>query len=121
MRGLRILDTDGFGGVLGIVDADFDLLDAIPASSLNIIRGDCHDMEASQHDLWQVCNGHDLTAVLSIGLRRAIGSQPPAVVGVEEIGRALRLACEAVDFTVSALYRAMRAWEQRNRPFQVLS
>src|SRR6267142_3183576 len=43
---IRILDAGGFRGVLGIVDADFDLLDEIPASSLNVIRGDCHDLEA---------------------------------------------------------------------------
>ena len=28
------------------MDADFDLLDEIPVSSLNVMRGDCHDLEA---------------------------------------------------------------------------
>jgi hypothetical protein len=225
---LRILDADGFRGVLGIVDADFDLLDQIPVSSVNVVRGDCHDLEAmlvrspaldrvlrefgregkiqrfvsqagreirhvllaaatplgylrwhslrsdlrlrfdgllfsrfvdmatltadrttliatvknhSQrqelnshalglairgiedptHDPWQLCNGHDLVEVLSIGLRRAIGSQSAAAVRVEEIERALRLAYEAVDFAACALYRTIREWEQRNYPFRILS
>src|SRR5437899_684006 len=43
---IRILDADGFRGAMGIVDADFDLLDEIPMSSPNVIWGDCHDIEA---------------------------------------------------------------------------
>lgn len=43
---IRILDSDGFHGALGIVDADFDLLDGTSVSSSNIVRGDCHDIEA---------------------------------------------------------------------------
>jgi Protein of unknown function (DUF4435) len=225
---IRILDADGFRGVLGIVDADFDLLDEIPVSSRNVIRGDCHDLEAmlvrspafdrvlrefgsedkiqrfvsqarkdirhvlltaatplgylrwhslrsdlrlrfdgllfpqfvervtltadraklittvknhsqrqdldnyalelairrledQTHNPWQLCNGHDLVEVFSIGLRRAIGSQSGSAVRVEEIERALRLAYEAVDFAASALYRAIREWEQRNHPFRILN
>jgi hypothetical protein len=224
---ISILDAAGFHGALGIVDADFDLLDEIPMSSLNVIRGNCHDIEAMlirspalnrvlrefgsedkiqkfvtkagrdichvllaavsplgylrwhslrsdlrlrfdglplarfvdmvtltadrskliatvknhsqrhdldneelglairgidnpQHDPWQLCNGHDLVGVLSIGLRKALGSQSAVAVGVEEIARALRLAYESVDFATCELYRAIREWEQRNCPFQVL-
>jgi hypothetical protein len=62
------------------------------------------EMEEPKHDPWQLCNGHDLVGVLSIGLRRAIGSQSAAAVGVEEMERVLRLAYEAVDFAASALY-----------------
>jgi hypothetical protein len=40
------LDSDRFHGALGIVDADFDLLDGIPVSSPNVVRGNCHDIEA---------------------------------------------------------------------------
>jgi hypothetical protein len=78
-------------------------------------------MEEPKHDPWQLCNGHDLVGVLSIGLRRAIGSQSAVGVGVEEMERALRLAYEAVDFAASELYRAIREWEQRNHPFRVLN
>jgi Protein of unknown function (DUF4435) len=80
------------------------------------IRG----IEDPKHDSWQLCNGHDLVGVLSIGLRRALGSQSAVAVGVEEMARALRLAYEAVDFAACELYRAIREWEQRNRPFQIL-
>jgi hypothetical protein len=224
---VRILDADNFRGVLGIVDADFDLLEEIPVSSYNVIRGNCHDIEAMlicspaldrvlrefgsedkiqrlvtsagrdirhillaaasplgylrwhslrsnlrlrfeglsfgrfidmttltadrstliatvknhsqrqelqsddlelairelenpNHDRWQLCNGHDLVGVLSIGLRRAFGSQSAGAVGIEELERALRLSYEAVDFAASDLCRTIREWEQRNTRFQVL-
>jgi hypothetical protein len=225
---IRILDSDGFHGALGIVDADFDLLDGISVSSSNIIRGDCHDIEAmlvrspafdrllrefgseekikrfatktgmdicsvlltaasplgclrwhslrsnlslrfdglqfsrfvhdralsvdriklvtavknlsqrqdldsndleltireiqeAKHDLWQLCNGHGLVGMLSIALRKAIGSQSAIAVGVEAMERALRLAYEAADFAATELYQTIREWEQRNEPFRVLS
>jgi Protein of unknown function (DUF4435) len=43
---VRILDADNFRGALGVVDADFGVLDGISANSPNIIYGDCHDVEA---------------------------------------------------------------------------
>ncbi|MBI1815606.1 MAG: DUF4435 domain-containing protein [Deltaproteobacteria bacterium] len=41
---ISILDADGFAGVVGIVDADFDSIDGA-ASRDNIVRGDTHDIE----------------------------------------------------------------------------
>lgn len=225
---LRILDADRFTGVLGITDADFDRLEGILPNSPNIVRGDCHDveallirspaldrvlrefgsdkkianfvikvgmdirhvlltaaspigclrwhslrinlhlrfeglqfsrfvdegtlstdtgkliavvknlsqrqdleiddlvstmtsMEAANHDPWQLCNGHDLVSVLSIALRKAIGSQSATAVAVEMLERALRLAFEAVDFAATELHAAIHQWEQANTPFRVLS
>jgi predicted ATP-binding protein involved in virulence len=66
-------------------------------------------------------NGHDLVNILSMALRKAIGSQSAAAVEVEVMERALRLAYEGMDFASSELYRALREWEQRNNPFRVLS
>lgn len=224
----RILDADRFTGVLGITDADFDRLEGILPDSPNIVRGDCHDVEAllirspaldrvlrefgsdkkianfvtkggmdirhvlltaasrigclrwhslrvnlrlrfdglqfsrfvdegtlsvdtmrliaavknlsqrpsldnnelasviggieaAKHDPWQLCNGHDLVSVLSIALRKTIGSQSATAVAVEMLERALRLAFEAVDFAATELHAAIHQWEQANTPFRVLS
>lgn len=78
-------------------------------------------LEEANHDLGQLCNGHDLVGLLSIGLRGAIGSQQAVRVKSEELERALRLAYEAADFSASGLYKAIQEWEQQNPPFQVLS
>jgi hypothetical protein len=223
---LRILDADNFQGALGVVDADFDVLDGISANSPNIICGDCHDVEAMlirspaldhllrefgseqkieafrlrterdirstllkaatplaylrwyslklnlalrfedlqlsqfvdrdtldvdvprmiiavqnhsqrqdldsgnletgvlalqdvNHDAWQLCNGQDLLAVLSIGLRSALGSQRALTVGIEELRRSLRLAFSEADFAASTQYHHIHAWEELNRPFRI--
>jgi hypothetical protein len=42
---LAILEADGFAGVLGIVDADFDRLDGKVTASDNLLRTDHHDIE----------------------------------------------------------------------------
>jgi hypothetical protein len=41
-----LLDHAGFKGALGIVDSDFDGLDGKVLPSPNIVRVDCHDLEA---------------------------------------------------------------------------
>src|SRR5229473_6176198 len=43
---IRLLDADGFNGALGLVDTDFDLLDGVTIPTPNLIRGECHDLEA---------------------------------------------------------------------------
>jgi hypothetical protein len=43
---IRVLETDGFLGVVGILDADFDLVEGRPAKSGNLVIGDSHDLES---------------------------------------------------------------------------
>ena len=42
---IRILDDDHFPGVVGMVDADFDLIEGSEWASANIIFSDTHDLE----------------------------------------------------------------------------
>lgn len=41
---IDILDTEGFNGVLGLVDADFDRIEGIPDRSHNLVMPECHDL-----------------------------------------------------------------------------
>ena len=220
---LDILDKSSFQGVLAIVDADFDRLQALPYNSLNLLRTDSHDLETmliqspafnkvvaefgsenkiiqfnrdvretllvtamsvgyllwishcdglnltfdgitfskfvheqtlqidelslirevknksqafslkdedlqkrlmsqknNSHDPWQVCCGHHLVEILSLGLRKAIGSNKPADVEPNSLERNLRLAYEEVYFRQTHLYLEIRVWESNNQPFKVL-
>ena len=65
-------------------------------------------------------NGHDMVAVLSIGLRSALGSQKQNDVPPEILERSLRLAYEDGHFRSSELCEAILDWERRNPPFKVL-
>ncbi|MYC93623.1 MAG: DUF4435 domain-containing protein [Caldilineaceae bacterium SB0661_bin_32] len=41
---IDILDAEGFNGVLGLVDADFDRIEGSPARSHNLVMPECHDL-----------------------------------------------------------------------------
>lgn len=44
---IRILDHDGFVGVLGMVDPDFDLLEGADPHGPNVVTCDAHDLEVA--------------------------------------------------------------------------
>jgi ribosomal protein L13E len=78
------------------------------------------------HDPWQVCRGHDLVEILSIGLRKALGSNKAIDVEARSDERKstlenqLMLAYEAAYFLKTQLYQGIMAWESNNQPFRVL-
>jgi Protein of unknown function (DUF4435) len=72
------------------------------------------------HDLWQVCRGHDLMDILSIALRKTLGTNQPNQVTLQILERSLRLAYEAVYFQTTQLYAALKDWELQNQPYQIL-
>ena len=87
------------------------------------IRRTVNEVEAlmdEAHAIDHVCCGHDLIAILGLGLQKVIGTRKALEVSHERLGEALRLAYEKVDFMSSELYRTIRAWEVRNSPFMVL-
>lgn len=76
--------------------------------------------KSDSHDLWQVCRGHDLVEILSIGLRKAIGSNNPTDIEPRSDKRKntletnLQLAYEAVYFCDTHLYLNIVEWESNN-------
>lgn len=67
-------------------------------------------------DEWQVCNGHDLVGLLVIGLRSKVGNRS---LGVDDVEERLRLAFERDDLQRTAMYGALRRWEQRCAPYRL--
>lgn len=76
--------------------------------------------KSDRHDPWQICCGHDLVEILSLGLRKAIGSNKAADVEPNSLERNLRLAYEEIYFYETQLYLDIRTWESNNQPFKVL-
>ena len=74
----------------------------------------------SDHDPWQVCCGHHLVEILSLGLRRAIGSNQANEVKPGNLERSLRLAYEEAHFRKTQVYLNICTWEINNPPFRVL-
>jgi Protein of unknown function (DUF4435) len=71
------------------------------------------------HDPWQICCGHDLVEVLSLGLRKAMGSAKASDVESNSLERSLRLAYEETFFCKTQIYGSVRLWERNNQPFRV--
>lgn len=76
--------------------------------------------KSSSHDPWQVCCGHDLVEILSLGLRKAIGSSKATDVEPISLERNLRFAYEEAYFRKTQVYLGIRTWESNNQPFKVL-
>ncbi|MBP0021338.1 MAG: DUF4435 domain-containing protein [Cyanobacteria bacterium SBLK] len=83
------------------------------------------DKQKNNYDLWQLCCGHDLIAILSVGLRKVLRKVNESKVSREEIKpdsleRILRLAYEVRFFQDTQLYTDIQEWENINSPLQVL-
>lgn len=74
----------------------------------------------NDRDPWQVCCGHDLVEILSLSLRKAIGSNNPANVKPDCLERSLRLAYEESYFYQTQLYVEICFWEINNQSFKVM-
>ena len=68
-----------------------------------------------------LCQGHDVAAVLGVGLRTVLSSRTQSQTWGSEIETGLRLAFSRSEFEVTELYRAMEEWEKRNPSFVLLS
>jgi hypothetical protein len=72
-----------------------------------------------QSDPWSVYQVHDLIDLLEFGLRKVLGDLKPSK-GSVDIGALLRQAHDQSKLRASQLDHAIRAWELRNPPYQVL-
>ena len=62
-------------------------------------------------DDWWVVQGHDVLALLRIGLMQVLGNMK-ASVGTEQIARVLRAAMSREELQGTQLWADMRAWER---------
>jgi hypothetical protein len=76
--------------------------------------------KSNNHDPWQVCCGHHLVEILSLGLRKTIGSNKASDIEADKLERYLRLAYEESYFRDTQLYASILDWEANNEPFKVL-
>jgi hypothetical protein len=85
------------------------------------IRANMENLKTDTQDMWHVCCGHDMIAILSIALCKALGSCNSKEVEPNVLEKYLRVAYESAHFRETKLYRSIQTWEQTNKPFQVLS
>ena len=85
-----------------------------------ILQQDIRNQKKIDHDPWQICCGHHLVEILSLGLRMAIGSKKSSEVEPSILELNLRLAYEEAYFYKTQIYLSIRQWESSNRAFKVL-
>ncbi len=68
----------------------------------------------------QICSGHDLVAILTIGLNHVFGNRTSENVSEAMVDRVLRLSYDITIFKETKLYASIQEWEQMNPPFTVL-
>ncbi len=84
------------------------------------IHAKIQQLSSDLHDPWHVCCGHDIVSILSLGLRKAIGSNNSQGVEPDHVEMCLRLAYEWSYFSQTQLYAAIHNWEKINAAFVVL-
>lgn len=100
-----------------------DVKNKSQAFSLNTndIQQQLTKQKSNSHDCWQVCCGHDLVEILSLGLCNAVGSMQPTEVKADSLERSLSLAYEEIYFQKTQLYTDIQKWETDNQSFKILS
>ena len=73
-----------------------------------------------QHDPWQVCCGHDLVNILTIGLKNVFGNRKARALSVSIVDSVLRLSYRFVHFAETQLFRSILEWEKNNPGYVIL-
>ncbi|MDY0387868.1 MAG: DUF4435 domain-containing protein [Methanolobus sp.] len=71
-------------------------------------------------DQWNICQGHDLVEILTIGLKEIFGNHAKDHVDSDIVSRNLRLAYNLSHFSDTKLYTSIKAWEGTNSKFRIL-
>lgn len=77
------------------------------------IKSSISNLEMNGHDPWQVCSGHDIIQLLSIGLNRSFGYKE-ATVTLGSLNKMIRLSYNYLDFNQTNLFKKMLKWEEVN-------
>ena len=124
---MYISDLNGFG--LSFKDLNFDsfidrremrcdtrrLVETVFANSRPLrqitVKNIMQIMSAEEkHDMWEVCRGHDLMAVMAMGLRYIFGSYNCKDITDSQLSGAFRLAFDREDMAATDLYRESSEW-----------
>ncbi|MBU2546980.1 MAG: DUF4435 domain-containing protein [Proteobacteria bacterium] len=110
-----------------LVDIDCLLSTILSGTKCELSRGELlaiFTQEISEYDeaaKCQLCCGDDLIAILSIGLRKTLGTLLAHIASPGNLRSVLRLAYDSNDLKNTELYKCVEQWEAYNPPFKVFS
>lgn len=115
MRIQRFVDEETW-----TVDGETLIRQAVPDSPGDAQAITSRLAQLPEADPWQVVRGHDLIAILLIGLRRVLGNLQTSV-GTRDIAGLLRAGMSPEDLRATELWADMQAWQSANPPYAVLA
>lgn len=71
-------------------------------------------------DVWNICQGHDLVDILTIGLKEIFGNHAKDNLDSDIVSKNLRLAYNLANFIDTKLYTSIKEWEEANSEFRIL-
>ena len=102
------------------VDDEALIRHAVPGSSRDAHAITSRLRQLPEVDPWHVVRGHDMVAILRIGLRRVLGNLR-AGIGNGDIAGLLRVGMSSEDLRATGLWADMHAWQAENRAYTVLA
>ncbi|MCD4845641.1 MAG: DUF4435 domain-containing protein [Methanosarcinales archaeon] len=87
----------------------------------NLIKKQLIILMKSEYDPWQVCSGHDLVQILSIGFLNIFGNHRGKETTPEVVDGLLRISFEFSHFCLTDLYKSIVDWEKLNQSFEILN
>ena len=93
-----------------------DLVISRSSSARGVERKDVLLLYSSEpeHDPWKVCRGHDLMAIMAIGLRYIFGSYNSRSINADQLSGSFRLAYDRDDIESTELYANAGDWCSKN-------
>lgn len=84
------------------------------------IQNQLKAMETEEHDLRELCNGHDVINIFCLALEKAIGNHSSSgKIQAERIEENLIVAYRFEDFQRTNLYQNLLNWEKVNVPYKL--
>lgn len=77
-------------------------------------------LRSERYSLWNVCCGHDIIEILTMGLVHIFGDYNAKTLFPGQLEGSFRLAYTYSYFKESKLYAALRLWEEENAPYSIL-
>ncbi len=89
-------------------------------SDINDFKNKVLELMSDEHDLWQVCRGHDLTEILCIGFKEVFGAYNSCFLTRGSMEGALRMTYEREYFFNTNLYGLLVDWQVVNVGYTIL-
>ena len=93
----------------------------INAYEVNYLVAKLRELLDQDEDLWQICCGHDLIEILSLGFVNIFGDYNAKNLFAGQLEGSFRLAYTKSYFEMTMLYKNLMEWERMNAPFMLFA